>query len=219
MNRSGERVWGKGACAAAARVCGAEENSEVKEGKHMNEIRENAVRSLLKSVGEDPEREGLQKTPCRVAKMYTELFSGYQQDPKDILSVTFTNEARDNGEMVIVKDIAFYSHCEHHMVPFIGVAHIAYIPDKKFVGISKLGRLVDCFAKRLQVQERLTNQLVEVLEEVLQPKGVAVVISAEHLCMAMRGIQKPGTKTVTSLLTGLFRTDPSTKAAFYSLLK
>lgn len=185
----------------------------------MNEMRENAVRSLLKSIGEDPEREGLQMTPCRVAKMYTELFSGYQQDPKDILSVTFTNEARDNGEMVIVKDIAFYSHCEHHMVPFIGVAHIAYIPDKKFVGISKLGRLVDCFAKRLQVQERLTNQLVEVLEEVLQPKGVAVVISAEHLCMAMRGIQKPGTKTVTSLLTGLFRTDHSTKAAFYSLLK
>ncbi|MDR3560304.1 MAG: GTP cyclohydrolase I FolE [Negativicutes bacterium] len=184
----------------------------------MNELRENAVRNLLLSIGEDPEREGLQNTPCRVAKMYSELFCGYTQDPQNILGVMFTNEAIDLQEMVIVKDIGFYSHCEHHMVPFVGVVHIAYIPDKKFVGLSKLGRLVECFSRRLQVQERLTKQLVDEIEEALKPKGVAVVISAEHLCMTMRGVQKAGTKTVTSLVTGLFRTDPTIKASFYSML-
>jgi GTP cyclohydrolase I len=161
-----------------------------------------AVQLLLLSIEEDRHREGLIDTPARVAKMYDEIFAGYEQDPKEILGTEF-NERYD--EMVLVRDIPFYSHCEHHMVPFFGVAHVAYIPNGKVVGISKLARLVECFAKMLQIQERMTQQIAESIENVLQPLGVAVIIQAEHLCMGMRGIKKPGTKTVTSYMTGVFR--------------
>lgn len=169
------------------------------------EQRRVAVKVLLGTIGEDTEREGLLDTPNRVAKMYDEIFAGYRQDPKDLLTTTFADE--NHQELILVKDIPFYSHCEHHMVPFFGVAHVAYIPgnDGKVVGISKVARLVECFARRLQIQERMTSQIADVLNEVMQAKGVAVIISAEHMCMTMRGIQKPGTKTVTSAMRGVFK--------------
>jgi GTP cyclohydrolase I len=165
------------------------------------ELRTGAVKDLLRSIGEDVSREGLLDTPARVARMYEEIFRGYNQDPKEILGTTFTE---DHHELVLVKDIPFYSHCEHHMVPFFGVAHIAYIPNGNVEGISKLARLVDCFSRRLQIQERLTSQIADTIEEVLKPMGVAVIISAEHMCMTMRGVEKPGTKTITSAMRGVF---------------
>lgn len=178
------------------------------------EHREYAINILLTSIGEDTQREGLVDTPRRVAKMYEEVFNGYRQNPKEILSTEFT----EASELVMVKDIPFYSHCEHHMVPFFGKAHVAYIPDKKVVGISKIARLVDCFAKRLQIQERLTKQVADTLMEVTAPLGVAVVIEAEHMCMTMRGVQKPGTLTVTAAMRGVFM-EASTRMEFYQLLR
>lgn len=182
-------------------------------------VRASLIRELLRTIfGEDPNREGLEDTPKRVSKMYEEIFGGYKQDPKAILSTTF--EDPSHQEMVIVKDIPFYSHCEHHMVPFFGMAHIAYIPNGRVVGLSKLARLTECFAKRLQIQERLTSQIADAIDETLSPLGVAVVIQAEHLCMAMRGIKKPGSNTVTSALRGVFRDNTNNaRAEFMSLLK
>jgi GTP cyclohydrolase I len=170
-----------------------------------------AVTELLSAIGEDPERDGLLDTPTRVGAMYEELFSGLGDDPSRHLTVTF---AADHDEMVMVRDIPFASLCEHHLVPFIGRAHVAYIPgtDGRITGLSKLARLVDGFARRLQVQERMTTQIADAVEAVLAPRGVLVVVEAEHLCMSMRGVKKPGTLTVTSSVRGLFRSDASTRA-------
>jgi GTP cyclohydrolase IA len=170
-----------------------------------------AVSELLSAIGEDPERDGLVGTPRRVANMYEELFSGLHDDPARHLEVTF---AADHDEMVMVRDIPFASLCEHHLVPFLGKAHVAYIPaeDGRITGLSKLARLVDGYARRLQVQERMTTQIADSIAEVLRPRGVLVVIEAEHLCMSMRGVKKPGTVTVTSSVRGLFRSDVATRA-------
>jgi GTP cyclohydrolase IA len=170
-----------------------------------------AVRELLAGMGEDPDREGLRDTPRRVASMFEELFAGLDRDPGEHLTVTF---AAEHDEMVMVRDIPFASLCEHHLIPFIGRAHVAYIPaeDGRITGLSKLARLVDGFARRLQVQERMTAQIADSIEKALQPRGVLVVVEAEHLCMSMRGVKKPGTLTVTSSVRGLFRRDPATRA-------
>jgi GTP cyclohydrolase IA len=178
---------------------------------------EAAVRELLIAVGEDPDRPGLRDTPGRVARAYAETFAGLWQDPSQILSTTF-----DEGhqEMVLVKDIPMYSTCEHHLVPFHGVAHVGYIPGKdgKVTGLSKLARLVEVYARRPQVQERMTGQIADALQEVLQPRGTLVVIEAEHLCMAMRGIRKPGSTTVTSAVRGIFRQSAATRNEAMSLV-
>ena len=170
-----------------------------------------AVAELLSAIGEDPERDGLVATPARVAAMYEELFSGLHDDPARHLEVTF---AAEHDEMVMVRDIPFASLCEHHLVPFLGRAHVAYIPaeDGRITGLSKLARLVDGYARRLQVQERMTTQIADALDDVLSPRGVLVVLEAEHLCMSMRGVKKPGTVTVTSSVRGLFRSDVATRA-------
>jgi len=177
---------------------------------------EAAVRELLVAVGEDPDREGLRDTPARVARAYAETFAGLRQDPADVLSTVF-----DIGhqEMVLVKDIEVYSTCEHHLVPFHGVAHVGYIPssDGRITGLSKLARLVDVFARRPQVQERLTSQVADALVEHLNPRGVIVVIECEHLCMSMRGVHKPGSRTVTSAVRGQMR-DGTTRAEAMSLI-
>jgi GTP cyclohydrolase I len=172
---------------------------------------ERLVAELLEAIGEDPGREGLRSTPRRVAAMYEELFAGSDQDPGEHLTVTF---AAGHDEIVMVRDIPFASLCEHHLIPFIGKAHVGYIPgtDGRITGLSKLARLVEDFARRLQVQERMTTQIADCLEEVLVPRGVLVVVEAEHLCMSMRGVKKPGTLTVTSAVRGLFRDDPRTRA-------
>ena len=170
-----------------------------------------AVSELLSAIGEDPARDGLVATPDRVASMYEELFSGLHDDPARHLKVTFTAE---HDEMVMVRDIPFASLCEHHLVPFLGKAHVAYIPaeDGRITGLSKLARLVDGYARRLQVQERMTTQIADAIASVLAPRGVLVVLEAEHLCMSMRGVKKPGTVTVTSSVRGLFRSDVATRA-------
>jgi GTP cyclohydrolase I len=172
---------------------------------------EAAVREMLAAIGEDPDRDGLLETPARVARMYEEIFAGLRQSPTDLLSVTF--EA-DHDEMVMVRDIALTSICEHHLVPFVGKAHVAYIPnqDGRITGLSKVARLVDAYAQRPQVQERLTTQVADEMERTLEPKGVLVVIEAEHLCMSMRGVKKPGSTTVTSAVRGLFRDSVATRA-------
>ena len=178
---------------------------------------ERAVREILSAIGEDPDRDGLLRTPARVAEMYAEIFSGLAEDPSEHLVVTF--EA-DHDEMVLVRDIALYSACEHHLVPFHGKAHVAYIPneDGRITGLSKLARLVDGFAKRPQVQERLTTQVADALVTALAPRGAFVMIEAEHLCMSMRGVRKPGTLTVTSAVRGLFKDSPSTRAEVMAML-
>ncbi|HLI15205.1 MAG TPA: GTP cyclohydrolase I FolE [Acidimicrobiales bacterium] len=170
-----------------------------------------AVRELLGALGEDPEREGLVATPERVASMYRELLSGQFEDPARHLEVTF---AAEHDEMVMVRDIPFASLCEHHLIPFIGKAHVAYIPsdDGRITGLSKIARLVDAYARRLQVQERLTTQIADSLDAALEPRGTLVVLEAEHLCMTMRGVRKPGALTITSAVRGLFRTDVATRA-------
>ena len=177
---------------------------------------ERAVREILIAVGEDPDREGLLDTPKRVARSYAEIFAGLHQDPSDLLATTFD---LDHEEMVLVKDIPFYSTCEHHLVPFHGTAHIGYIPshDGKVTGLSKLARLVEIYARRPQVQERLTTQIVEALVEHLEPKGAIVVIECEHMCMSMRGVRKPGARTVTSAVRGQLR-EPATRAEAMSLI-
>lgn len=178
---------------------------------------EAAVRTLIRWAGDDPDREGLLGTPDRVVRSYGEFFAGYAQDPKDVLQRTFS-ETGGYDEMVLLKDITLESYCEHHMVPIIGVAHIAYMPDKRVVGISKLARVMEVFAKRLQIQEKLTMEIAETIDEVLQPKGVAVVIEASHQCIATRGIHKPGVQMITSALLGVFRDDPSTRKEFLAMI-
>lgn len=178
---------------------------------------QNAVREILIAVGEDPDREGLLETPKRVANMYEEIFAGLTEDPKQ--HIKLFNE-QSNDEMVIVKDIPFYSMCEHHLLPFFGKAHIGYIPsDNKIIGLSKLARIVDNFAKKPQVQERLTSDIADFLNDNLQPKGVAVIMEAEHMCMTMRGARAAGSKTQTSALRGIMRTDAKTRVEVLSLLK
>ncbi len=175
-----------------------------------------AVRELLFAIGEDPDRPGLIETPDRVARMYEEIYAGLHKDPRDEIKV-FQEE--NHEEMVMVKDIPTYSVCEHHLLPFVGVAHVVYIPKKgKILGLSKLARIVDTLAKKPQLQERLTSEVADVIMEAIEPMGVAVVIQAEHLCMTMRGIKKPGSKTVTSALRGTIKTDARTRAEVMSLI-
>ena len=179
---------------------------------------EAAVREILLAVGEDPDREGLLETPARVARMYNEILAGLREDPKEHLYKQFS--ADKHGELVLVKDIAIYSMCEHHMLPFYGKAHIAYIPkDGRITGLSKLARMADGFARRLQVQERLTTQMADAVMEVLQPRGVLVVLEAEHMCMTMRGVQKPGSLTLTSAVRGYFEKDVKARAEAMSLIR
>ena len=178
---------------------------------------EAAVRVLLEWAGDDPEREGLKGTPSRVARAFEEYFAGYATDPVELLQRTF-EETDGYDEMVVLKDIRFESHCEHHLAPIIGKAHVAYLPKQRIVGISKLARLVEVYAKRLQIQEKMTAQIANCLDDVLQPKGVAVVIEAAHQCMTTRGIHKPGVSMVTSRMLGAFRTDPSTRREFLAII-
>ncbi|MBN1393096.1 MAG: GTP cyclohydrolase I FolE [Sedimentisphaerales bacterium] len=176
---------------------------------------EKAVKEILLAVGEDVEREGLKGTPARMAKMYAELLAGMDEDPKQHLSSVFT-EGYD--EIVLLRDIPFYSVCEHHLMPFIGSAHVAYLPAGAVLGVSKLARIVDCFARRLQVQERLTDQIADFIMNSLKPRGVAVVLEASHSCMTIRGIKKPGSVMVTSSLRGIFRRDPKSRSEIMSLM-
>ena len=173
------------------------------------------VKAILEELGEDPEREGLLKTPARVARALRELTKGYKQDPEAIINGALFTE--DYSEMIVMKDVDFYSMCEHHMLPFFGKAHIAYIPDGRIVGLSKLPRIVEIFSRRLQVQERLTEQIAGAIEDVLNPLGVGVVIEAYHLCMMMRGVEKQNSKTITSALRGSFRDDAMTRDEFLRL--
>ncbi|HEX2031642.1 MAG TPA: GTP cyclohydrolase I FolE [Actinomycetota bacterium] len=179
---------------------------------------EEGVRLILEGIGEDPGRQGLKDTPRRVAEMYREVFSGLHEDPDTVVDAVFDV---GHDEMIMVRDIPLYSMCEHHLVPFLGKAHVAYVPgtDGRITGLSKMARLVDLLARRPQVQERLTTQVAEVLERVLQPRGVFVVIEAEHLCMSMRGVKKPGSITVTSAVRGVFKTDARTRAEAMGLIK
>jgi len=181
-----------------------------------NEAFENAVKIMMESVGEDPNREGLLKTPQRVRKAYDFMYGGYKEDPNEILnSALFTSS---NDEMVLIKDIELYSTCEHHLLPIIGRAHVAYIPDGKVVGLSKIPRVVDVFSRRMQIQEQLTEQIAEAIMQTIKPKGVAVVIQARHMCMEMRGVEKINSTTTSSALRGLFKTDEKTRAEFFSLI-
>ena len=177
---------------------------------------EAAVRVLLRWAGDDPDREGLIGTPDRVVRAFEEYFVGYSEDPVKVLGRTF-EETDGYDEMVLLKDISFESHCEHHLAPIIGRAHVAYLPSSRVVGISKLARVVDIYAKRLQIQEKMTAQISNTINDVLQPKGVAVVIQAQHQCMTCRGVHKQGVDMVTSSMTGLFRTDPRTRSEFLNL--
>ena len=185
--------------------------------KPSREEAKKAVKTMLAWAGDNPNREGLIETPERVVSAYKEFFAGYDMDPDEILDKTF-EEVAGYDEMVIVKDVRLESHCEHHMVPFIGIAHVAYIPHKRVVGISKLARIVDVFAKRLQTQETMTAQIADTIQRVLEPRGVAVVIDAEHQCMSTRGVHKSETSTVTSRMLGIFRTDERTRSEFMNLI-
>jgi len=178
---------------------------------------ESAVRTLIEFVGEDPQREGLSDTPKRVVKSYEELFSGYLYDPADILARTF-EEVEDYDEIVLLRDVRFESFCEHHMLPIIGTAHVAYFPQDRVVGISKLARVIDAYAKRMQIQERLTAQIAHAIETVLQPRGVAVVIESEHHCMSTRGVHKPGVSMITTRMLGCFKEDSERRREFYQLI-
>ncbi len=179
---------------------------------------EQAVRTLISFIGEDPSREGLIDTPDRVVRAWEDFFYGYKEDPADILGRTF-EEVDGYDEIVLIRDIRLESHCEHHIVPIIGKAHVAYLPDRRVVGISKLARVVDTFAKRMQVQETLTAQIAETINNVLQPKGVAVMIEAAHMCMTTRGVHKPGTDTVTTTMRGVFKEDPNMRREFLDLIR
>lgn len=178
---------------------------------------EDAVRTLIRWAGDDPNRDGLLGTPERVVRAYDEFFSGYNEDPMEMLQKTFS-ETEGYDEMVVLRDIDFHSHCEHHIVPIIGKAHVGYLPSERVVGISKLARVIETFARRLQIQEKLTAQIANTLEEVLQPKGVAVVIEAVHQCMTTRGVKKQGVSLVTSRMLGQFRDDAKTRREFLSII-
>ena len=183
---------------------------------NQNKEFENAVKSMMLHVGENPEREGLLETPSRVRKAYEFIYGGYKEDPKEILSkALFTSS---NDEMVLVRDIEFYSTCEHHLLPIIGRVHVAYIPDGKVVGLSKIPRVVNVFARRMQIQEQLTEQIADAILGTIKPKGVAVVLHARHMCMEMRGVEKINSTTVSSALRGLFKSDERTRSEFYNLI-
>ena len=186
-------------------------------GRPSREEAEAAVRTLLRWACDDPEREGLRDTPKRVAEAYEEFFAGYATDPVELLARSF-EETDGYDEMVVLRDIRFESHCEHHIAPIIGRAHIAYLPDRRVVGISKLARVLEAFSKRLQIQERLTAQVANSIQDVLKPKGVAVVIDATHQCMTTRGVHRPGVTMVTSHMLGAFRTDASTRREFMAII-
>lgn len=179
---------------------------------------EAAVRTLLLWSGDDPDREGLVNTPARVVKAYSEMFGGYAIDPRQVLGRTF-EEVAGYDEMVLVKDIAFHSHCEHHMVPIIGKAHVGYLPDGRVLGLSKIARVVDIYAQRLQTQESMTAQIANAIQDALEPRGVAVMVEAEHMCMAMRGIRKQGSTTVTTTFTGAFKDETVEQMQFMSLAR
>jgi GTP cyclohydrolase I len=179
---------------------------------------EAAVRTLIAYTGDDPAREGLLETPRRVVKAYDELFAGYRECPADVLDRTFS-ETGGYDDLVLVRDIAFHSHCEHHMMPFYGKAHLAYVPVSQVVGLSKLARLIEVYSHRLQTQEHLTSQITTAMEEILKPRGVAVMLEAEHMCMSVRGIQKAGASTVTTQFTGMFRDDPTEQVRFMTLVR
>lgn len=187
-------------------------------GRPTLEEAEAAVRTLIRWAGDNPDREGLLETPNRVIRSYEEFFSGYDLDPEEVLMKTF-EESGGYDEMVLIRDIEVQSHCEHHIVPIIGKAHVAYIPNNRVVGISKLARVVDIFAKRLQIQEKMTVDIAETINNVLKPQGVAVVIEASHQCMTTRGVHKPGADTVTSQMLGVFRDDASTRREFLSMIR
>ena len=188
------------------------------EAPPTREEAEAAVRTLLRWAGDDPAREGLVDTPRRVAKAFEELFAGYRTKPSDILDRVF-EEVAGYGDIVLVRDIPFASHCEHHMIPFTGCAHIAYYPAKGVVGLSKLARVVDAFARRLQTQESLTVKIADTIDEALRPRGVAVMLEAEHLCMSMRGVRKAGSSTVTTQFTGVFKDEPAEQVRFLTLVR
>ncbi len=198
--------------------------SEAKDAEYRSSSRptreeaEAAVRTLLRWAGDDPTREGLRDTPKRVVKAYREFFAGYAESPEEILSRVF-EEVENYDDLVLVRDIPFTSHCEHHVVPFVGKAHIAYYPTGGVVGLSKLARLVDVFARRLQTQEAMTAQIADAIARNLQPRGVAVMVEAEHMCMSMRGVLKQGSSTVTMRFSGVFEDDPAQQAHFYTLLR
>ncbi|MBB4064871.1 GTP cyclohydrolase I FolE [Gellertiella hungarica] len=192
---------------------GASEN-----GRPTQQEAEEAVRVLLRWAGDDPSREGLLDTPARVAKAYRELFGGYDMAAEDVLGRTF-EEVAGYDEMVLVRDIPFYSHCEHHMVPIIGKAHIAYLPDGRVLGLSKMARVVEIYARRLQTQETMTAQIAKSIDETLRPRGVAVLIEAEHMCMAMRGVQKQGSTTLTTTFTGAYKADAAEQARFMMMVR
>ena len=187
-------------------------------GRPTAEEARRAVETLIRWAGDDPEREGLRGTPDRVVRSYEEFFAGYAQDPVDYLSRTF-EQVDGYDELVVLRDIPLESHCEHHMVPIVGVAHIGYLPDQRVVGISKLARVLDVYARRLQIQEKLTKQVADAIQSVLQPRGVGVVIEASHECMTTRGVHKTGVKMVTSCMLGAFRDDPSTRREFFSMIQ
>lgn len=191
-------------------------NNTIDANRPTQEEAEAAVKTLLRWAGDDPNREGLLDTPKRVAKAYKELFGGYDQDPADVLGRTF-EEVAGYDDIVLVKDIQFHSHCEHHMVPIIGKAHVAYLPDGKVLGLSKIARVVDIFAQRLQTQETMTSQIASSIDETLAPRGVAVLIEAEHMCMAMRGIKKQGSTTLTTAYTGAFK-DSAEQTRFLTMV-
>ena len=188
-----------------------------KNARVMREEVEDAVRKLVTWAGDDPDREGLVDTPRRVVKAYEEFFSGYQVDPTDYLERTF-EETDGYDEMIVLRDIAFVSHCEHHILPVLGKAHVAYLPNRRVVGISKLARVVEAYARRLQIQERMTAQIANAIETALQPRGIAVVVEAEHQCMTTRGVMKPGVSMVTSRMLGAFREDAKTRLEFESII-
>jgi len=189
--------------------------SDSKHAENQNALE--SVRKLLKYIGDDPNREGLQETPGRVLAAFDEYFSGYREDPREHLEKTF-EEVEGYDEMVLVSDIDVYSHCEHHLAPFVGKAHVAYLPNGRVVGLSKLARVVDVYARRLQVQEKLTMQIAKVINDVLKPAGVAVIIQCQHFCMCHRGVKKPNAWTTTSKLTGAFLNNPSSRLELFNLI-